>query len=424
MPEREPLWSGDEDERPTRVTSGAQAATPSPPADPERPANGNGSAREALAARLAAAAPGSGYDATERVGRRRSRVTTAAAALMAAAAIAAGAVVLPGAFDGSPSETKPAAAPLSASPGTVGPSRVGQVYEAAGRSVVQVRTTGGSGTGFLIDRHGTFVTNAHVVGSARSVRLRLDGVQRLVDGTVVGTDESSDLAVVEVDPADVANLRPLPLADSDKIKVGDTAIAIGYPLGLDRTVTAGIVSGTGRKIEAPNGFSIDKVIQTDAPINPGNSGGPLLDSNGRVIGVNSQIATAGSQGNVGIGFAVPSNTVRSVVPVLRSGGAVVRPFLGVTTGESLSGPLGAVVRDVTRGGPSDRAGLKPGASPSGADGDVIVGIDGKRVAGPDDVATAIEGHKPGDRVSVDVVRNGSRKTLEVQLGRRPEGAGP
>jgi putative serine protease PepD len=421
MPESAPLWSGDDDDQPPRVTDPPPSAPESPQARRPAPA---GSAREALTARLTPAAPDAGYDGGELPPRRRSRATTALATFTVVGAIAAGAIILPDVLDGGPSQTKPAATPLSASPGSVGPSRVGQVYESAGGSVVQIRTRRGAGTGFLIDRNGTFVTNAHVVGTATDVRVRMDGARRLVNGTVVGTDESSDLAVVEVDPADVADMRPLPLADSDKIKVGDAAIAIGYPLGLDQTVTAGIISGTGRKIEAPNGFSIDKVIQTDAPINPGNSGGPLLDARGRVIGVNSQIATAGSQGNVGIGFAVPSNTVREVVPVLRNGGQVVRPYLGVSTGESVSGPLGAVVRDVTGGGPADRAGLQPSNSPNGSDGDVIVEIDGKRVSGPDDVATSIEGRQPGDRVSVVVQRNGERKTLDVELGRRPEGAGP
>ena len=147
--------------------------------------------------------------------------------------------------------------------------------------------------------------------------MRFDDDASPVNARVVGTDPSSDLAVLDVDASAAAGVTPLPLAESDSVKVGDAAIAIGFPLGLDRTATAGIVSGLEREIEAPNGFRIDKVIQTDAPINPGNSGGPLLDAKGRVIGVNSQIATAGAGGgNVGIGFAIPSDTVREIVPKL------------------------------------------------------------------------------------------------------------
>ena len=152
-----------------------------------------------------------------------------------------------------------------------------------------------------------------------------------IDASVLGTDPSSDLAVLKIAASDTPNVDPLALADSSRVKVGDTAVAIGNPFGLDRTATAGIVSGLGRHIRAPNGFEIDQVIQTDAPINPGNSGGPLLDTRARVIGVNSQIATAGQtgNGNVGIGFAVPSNTVREVVPRLKQGETIDRPYLGV-----------------------------------------------------------------------------------------------
>ncbi len=216
-----------------------------------------------------------------------------------------------------------------------------------------------------------------------------------------------------------ARLKPLPLGDSDKVEVGDLAVAVGYPLGLDRTATSGIVSGLGREIQAPNGFSIDKVIQTDAPINPGNSGGPLLDERGRVIGVNSQIATAGSQGNVGIGFAVPSNTVREVVPQLQQGQQVRRPYLGVSTGASPSGASGAIVREVTSGGPADRAGLKSSSAPDGAGGDIIVSVDGRTVRTPDDVASAISGREPGDEVDVVVTRDGDRRTVPIELGERP-----
>ncbi len=178
--------------------------------------------------------------------------------------------------------------------------------------------------------------------------------------------------------------------------------------------TAGIVSGVGRAIQAPNGFSIDKVIQTDAPINPGNSGGPLLDGAGHVIGVNSQIATAGGGGNVGIGFAVPSDTVRRVVPRLERGGSISRPYLGVSTRPSTVGS-GAFVAEVVPGGPSQAAGVQSG--------DVIVGVAGKEVLTPEDVSAAIESRKPGEEVGVEVQRAGATRTLRVKLGTRPENTG-
>ena len=208
----------------------------------------------------------------------------------------------------------------------------GAVYASASPAVVSIRAGSATGTGFLIDRDGRVVTNAHVVEGNDRVEVRFGADSDSIEGQVRGTDPSSDLAVVEIDPGKVpAGVTPLRLADSRDVQVGDVAIAIGNPFGLDRTATEGIVSGVGREIQAPNGFSIDSVIQTDAPINPGNSGGPLLDESGRVIGVNSQIETGGSQGNVGIGFAVPSNTVREVVPALTRGEQIERAYLGVQT---------------------------------------------------------------------------------------------
>src|SRR3954464_1281060 len=211
--------------------------------------------------------------------------------------------------------------PLPAAQGKLAPTAIGRIYAKASPAVVSVavRERGGqsTGTGFLIDRNGTLVTNAHVVGSAGSAEVRFGDQGRTLDAPVLGRDASSDLAVLRVDPTDAGVLHPLTLADSSRVHIGDNVVAIGNPFGLDRTATAGIVSGLGRHIQAPNGFDIDEVIQTDAPINPGNSGGPLIDARGRVIGVNSQIETGGGGGgNVGIGFAVPSNAVRDVVPRL------------------------------------------------------------------------------------------------------------
>jgi putative serine protease PepD len=339
--------------------------------------------------------------------------------------VAGAAIVIALTDDDNPASGTAATLP-AASGGRPSDTRVGQIYAAAAPSVVSVQVAGGggaaaSGTGFVIDANGTIVTNSHVVSDSDQARVRFDDDGPLVPAEVVGSDPSSDLAVLRVDPSDARKpLRALPLADSDTVKVGDAAVAIGFPLGLDKTATAGIVSGLNREIQAPNGFQIDDVIQTDAPINPGNSGGPLLDDRGRVIGVNSQIATAGgSSGNVGIGFAVPSNAVRQVVPQLRQGQTIDRPYLGVRTGPSTTGQTGAVITEVNPGGPAQRAGLQGGTGTTGTGGDVIVSIDGRPVRDPNDVSAAIENKRPGDTVQVEVLRDGDRRTIEVELGKRP-----
>jgi putative serine protease PepD len=310
-------------------------------------------------------------------------------------------------------------AALPAAPGAVAPDAraraIRTIYARVSPSIVRIKVSNGGteeiGTGFVIDSGGTIVTNAHVVGAADRAQVFLDDNTEAIDADIVGTDASSDLAVLRADSAKTSRLRPLTLADSDNVKVGDSVVAIGYPLNIDRSVTAGIVSGVGRAIESPNGFSIDKVIQTDAAINPGNSGGPLLDGAGRVIGVNSQIATPGGGGNVGIGFAVPSNTVRQVVPRLERDGAIRRPYLGVTT-ETSAGGTGALVRGLLPGGPAAASGLRLG--------DVIVGVGGQEVQTPPDISSAIGSRKPGDEVAVDVQRGGARQSLRVTLGTRPE----
>jgi putative serine protease PepD len=249
-----------------------------------------------------------------------------------------------------------------------------------------------------------------VVGDNSQVGVRFTDDGPLVDAEVLGVDASTDLAALKVDASAAEGVRPLTLADSSNVRVGDAAVAIGYPLGLDRTATAGIVSGLERQIQAPNGFSIDKVIQTDAPINPGNSGGPLLNAGGEVIGVNSQIATAGgSGGSVGIGFAVPANTVKEVLPELKQGSAPERAYLGLTTSPASGG--GAQVQQATAGGPAQRAGIQPG--------DVVTRVDGEPVQDPDDVAAAIEDEAPGDEIEITVRRGGDERTLTVELGERP-----
>ena len=283
--------------------------------------------------------------------------------MLAAAAIAGGAfaagMLLDGGRDSGP-DPLPAVASEPIKPHR-GETRAGAIYAAASPAVTSIRTNVGEGTGFLIDHEqGMLVTNAHVVGTATHVLVRFGQDGDAIDGDVLGVDPSSDLAVVSVDPDRVPRgAKALRFADSRAVEVGDLVVAIGNPFGLDRTATEGIVSGLGRSIQSPNGFAIDDVIQTDAPINPGNSGGPLLDDGANVIGVNSQIATAGVAGNIGIGFAVPSNTVRQIVPRLERGEAIPRPWLGVTTTPaSPTHPDGAEVADVVAGGPADAAGVR------------------------------------------------------------------
>jgi putative serine protease PepD len=300
-----------------------------------------------------------------------------------------------------------------------GQTRTGAIYAKSVPAVVSIRTGAGSGTGFLIDNTTTIVTNAHVVDSSTHVTVRFGARGADLDGTVLGVDASSDLAVVHLQPGSAPKTaHPLPLADSRSVQVGDTAIAIGNPFGLDRTATEGIVSGLGRRIQAPNGFEIDQAIQTDAPINPGNSGGPLLDDSGRVIGVNSQIETGGSSnGNVGIGFAVPSNTVRRVVPVLEQGKSVEHAFLGVEAAADVSGgiaPAGAEIANVTAGGPAEAAGLQPG--------DIITAIDGKAIDSFDQVSEIVNQHTVGDEIDVRVDRGGGSRSFHVKLGTRPKSA--
>jgi S1-C subfamily serine protease len=243
--------------------------------------------------------------------------------------------------------------------------------------------------------------------------------------------------VLKVDP-DGVNPTPLKLGSAKDVQVGDPTIAIGNPFGLDRTLTTGVVSALQRRIQAPNGFTIRNVIQTDAAINPGNSGGPLLDATGRVIGINSQIATGGnSNANVGIGFAVPIDTAKQVLPDLEKGNAVSRAELGVTTltiDQSLSGldlPVkqGVLVQSVENGSAADKAGLRGGdisAQVGGQDvqlgGDIITKVDGKPVATADDLAGVIQDHKPGDEVKVTYLRAGKEHTTNVKLGKQTQKA--
>jgi len=346
-------------------------------------------------------------------------------------------------------QTIPVRGVSNASP-TDGGRTVSEIYKQEGRGVVFIQAQGtasssdspfgtpdggqtaATGSGFVVDKDGTIITNAHVVDGSDDVGVRFEDDGDFVDAEVLGTDISSDVAVLKVDP-DEADLQPLPLGDSGSVEVGDPLIAIGNPFGAyTRTVTTGIVSALQRRIQAPNGFQIDNVIQTDAAINPGNSGGPLLDANGRVIGINSQIATGGSQGSVGIGFAVPINTVKDLLPTLKRGDEIERAFLGIemigitddlARDLNLESDSGALIQKVTEDGPADKAGLRAGSTTTGegvvAGGDLIVEVDGQKVTGSDDVPAAISDKKPGDKVTVVFYRGDERKTVEIELGKRP-----
>ena len=309
--------------------------------------------------------------------------------------------------------------------GATNPTNVADLYQRARPGVVDIQARGvkasplqgggrgvATGSGFVIDDDGHVVTNQHVVDGARSVQVRFEGQRRPVDAEVVGEDASTDLALLRVKAGDVkSGLHPLPLGSSGDLRVGEPAVALGSPFGFAGTVTTGIVSALDRDIRAPNGFSIDGVVQTDAAINPGNSGGPLLDGEGKVIGVNAQIATDGARANSGVGFAIPVDVASEVIPELQKNGEIERPWLGVSSGPRPSGAAGAVVARVIDGSPADRAGLRPE--------DVIIETDGDAVVEPQDIADAIEDRAPGDSVELTFRRDGDERTVTVKLGTRP-----
>jgi S1-C subfamily serine protease len=292
-----------------------------------------------------------------------------------------------------------------------------------------------TGSGIVIDAKGHILTNNHVIEGADKIEVKLGESDHEYTAKVVGTDPASDLALIQVE-APTKELDPLTLGDSDSMEVGDPVVAIGNPFGLDRTVTSGIVSALQRQIEAPNGFSIDNVIQTDAAINPGNSGGPLIDGNGEVIGINSQIETGGgNDGNVGIGFAIPINTAKEVIHELETKGSVEHAYLGISGGtitpqlaKTFNLPVkeGVLIQTVEKGGPSDKAGLEGGSTPVTVEGgevivggDIVVEAEGKKITNMEQIIELVNRKKPGEEVTLKYLRDGKEKTATVTLGTRP-----
>jgi S1-C subfamily serine protease len=387
----------------------------------------------------------------------------ARSAALVAAALAGGLVALTGAallwgFDTDGDAAAPTTVTIS-DPNIAAPSSrvrrqgralsISEVYRRARPGVVQVATESvqssdpfgffpsqqdqrGLGSGFVIDKAGYIVTNFHVIQGAQRIRVSFSNNESM-NAKVVGRDASTDVAVLEVG-AESRALTPLELGDSDGVRVGDEVVAIGNPLGLERTVTSGIVSAVGRVIEAPNSYAIDQAIQTDAAINQGNSGGPLLNAAGHVIGVNSQIATQNG-GNIGLGFAIPINTVKDVAAQIIDKGKVEHAELGIEA-QAISPEIaalfhlpatsGLLVADVYADTGAAKAGLKAGTHRVIVEGDsyliggdIIVAADGKHVATAEGLRRAVAAKQPGDKVRLDILRGSGRKTITVQLGRQP-----
>ncbi|MGD2178692.1 MAG: trypsin-like peptidase domain-containing protein [Anaerolineae bacterium] len=349
-----------------------------------------------------------------------------------------------------PTQSPPQVPSMPEEPANALEAQVEAVYDQAGSAVVNVTSVTyafdfffnpvpqeGTGSGFVYDEKGHIVTNYHVIEDAEELSVALaDG--QTYPAEIVGQDPTNDLAVIRIDAEDLP--EPVPLGDSDALRVGQFVVAIGNPFGLERTLTAGVISSLGRVIRGPDNRFIGEVIQTDAAINPGNSGGPLLDLSGRVIGVNSQIVSP-SQANAGVGFAVPSNTVRRVVPELIARGRYPHPWLGIEpislTAErarafrqaGMEGVVekGVLVLQVVPGGPAEEAGIRGGSRivrigryrvPLG--GDIITAINGEPIADYQDLTVYLETEtRVGDIVEVTVIRDGEEQTIEVTLEERP-----
>ena len=385
--------------------------------------------------------------------RRILPLLSMAVAGAAGAALALGGAYALGGFDGEKTVTvREVTVESTSQPTTFRPGQalsIAEVYKRSAPAVVQITATSNSnpfgsesqqralGSGFVFDKAGYIITNYHVIAGAGSIQVTFSD-NRSIDATLVGSDPSTDIAVLKVNTTASA-LTTLSLGDSDAVQVGDAVVAIGNPFGLSRSVTAGIVSAIQRQITAPadadgDQYAIDHVIQTDAAINHGNSGGPLLNARGEVIGVNAQIETGGaSQGNVGVGFAVPSNTVKSVAGQLIETGKVEHPAIGILAKEltadvaeefRLAVKSGVVVEEVQPGSGAAKAGLKGGTTDvtvAGESyrlgGDIIVAANGmpvKDLASLRDITSELE---PGDTITLEIYRGEVKRTIEVKLGR-------
>ena len=364
---------------------------------------------------------GDNFDERELPMPRRPRHTTIAASLLAAACLGAGggAVAYGTLHDNGTNTVVRQVTVQQADTASASPLSVNQIYRRAYRGVVEITVTEGGtaspipgggqaqaqGSGWAYDSDGHIVTNDHVVNGSTSIKVRFwDG--KTYSATVVGTDKSTDLAVIKVD-APSSELYPLAVGDSTQLQVGDGVVAIGSPFGLEETVTSGIVSALHRAIQGVTNFTINDSIQTDAAINHGNSGGPLLNTQGQVVGVNAQIKSD-SGGNEGVGFSIPSNTVRSIASQLISSGKVEHAYLGVSIDATAAAARIAEIRPST---PAAGAGLKAG--------DVVVEVDGKAISSGDDLTRVIDAHKPGDKISVTYKRSGSEHTVSLTLATRP-----
>ena len=356
------------------------------------------------------------------------KVIAPAAALLAAGLI--GGLASVAAYEAIDTDNAAATATTPAATATAEPvassrstSSITRVVSGALPSVVEVKVQGTSsdsnpfpgvpsptvealGSGWLFDDEGHVVTNEHVVDGAEKVTVAFENGTE-VAATVVGSDPSTDVAVLKLESVP-AGVEPLDLGSTSDLQLGDPVVAIGSPLGLQGTVTAGIVSGLHRDIQAPDGFTIDGAVQTDAALNHGNSGGPLLDLDGSVVGMNAQIASD-TGANTGIGYAIPVETVRGIAQQLISSGKVEHAYLGVRVGDADGG--GAELAEVVNGGPAAKAGLESG--------DVVTEVDGNAVSSGDDLRLAVENHKPGDEMTLTVKRDGDTKTITVTLGTRP-----
>jgi S1-C subfamily serine protease len=378
-----------------------------------------------------------------------------AAAALAALALLAGCggggtktVTVPAA---SSSQTTPAAASPPAGRSGFDPEAIYKKESPGVVTLIAIQGGGSSGgggealgSGFVVDASGDIATNAHVVttgsgAKANQVYAEFGDGNRL-SARIVGTDLDSDIALVKVDPSQLrgpgAKLVPLPLGATGELRVGDPVAAIGSPFGKEQSLSVGVVSALNREIQSLTSFSISNAIQTDAAINHGNSGGPLLEASGKVVGINSQISST-SGGGEGVGFAIPVETVKRSIDQLRAKGSVDYAFLGISSVSlypqlaerlGLKQLTGALIDSVQPGGPADKAGLRGGRShiefqgindvPVGSD--LIVGVDGSKVTAADDLTDLIGTHQPGDTVNLQIVRDGSQRTVAVKLAKRPE----